>query len=233
LSFSVIVPACNEQAYLPATLAAIDAARSGASDHAVEVIVVDNDSTDATASVAVGHGARVVHQPLRNVGRARNTGAAVATGEWLVFIDADTLVPPELFRRIAERFADPQCIGGAVDALHGSNRLVIRLYLRFWRFVGTVAGMAQGATQFCRRDAFEKTGGYDESLWMGEDVDFFRRLRKTGRVAFLRDVQVVPSSRRFDTWPVWKILVQTNPLFILLFRRRRKTWAGWYDRLVR
>lgn len=238
MSFSVIIPACNEEAYLEKTLTCVDTARTLASEQLSEVVVVDNGSTDRTASIAVAAGARVVTEPLRNVGRARNRGAASAAGEWLVFIDADTLVPERLFLRVADVLRDPRCIGGAADAVHTSNRRVIRLYLRFWRLIGTIAGMAQGAAQFCTREAFEAAGGYDESLWMGEDVDFYWRLtklaRRTGsRVAFLRDVCVYPSPRRFDRWPVWKILARTNPLFILLFRRRRAAWGGWYDQLVR
>jgi glycosyltransferase involved in cell wall biosynthesis len=238
MSFSVIVPACNEEDYLAETLASIAAAQAYASEQQIEVVVVDNGSTDRTASIAAAAGATVVTEPVRNVGRARNRGAASAVGEWLVFIDADTLVPERLFRRIAELLRDPRCIGGAADALHSSNRMVIRVYLRFWRFIGTISGMAQGATQFCRREAFEAVGGYDESLWMGEDVDFYWRLQKLAkrnhaRVDFVRDICVSPSSRRFDRWPVWEILLRTNPLFILLFRRRRAAWKGWYDQLVR
>src|SRR5205823_6261151 len=102
------------------------------------IIVVDNASTDRTAAIARSAGAKVVPEPQRNVARARNTGVAASTGEWLVFIDADTLVPPRLFVRIAELLRDPKCIGGAADARHSSNRIVIRLYLQFWRVVGAL-----------------------------------------------------------------------------------------------
>ncbi len=238
MSLSVIVPACNEEHYLARTLAGIDAARSFTPELEIELIVVDNASTDRTASIAAAAGATVVNEPLRNVGRARNRGAAAASGDWLVFIDADTLIPRELFRRIADVLTDPNCIGGAADAVHTSNRLIVRVYLQFWRVIGTLAGLAQGATQFCTRNAFDQSSGYDQSLWMGEDVDFHERLKKLAkrtrrRVQVLRDVRVHPSSRRFDRWPVWEILVRTNPLFIILFQRRRSAWRGWYDELVR
>ena len=236
--FSVIIPACNEEGYLDRTLASIEAARAFAPEQEIEIVVVDNASTDRTASIAAAAGARVVTEAVRNVGRARNKGAASAVGECLVFIDADTFVPAHLFRRVAELLHDPSCIGGAADALHSSNRLVVRLYLQFWRVIGTIAGMAQGATQFCRRDAFDALDGYDETLWMGEDVDFYWRLRNFAkrthaRVQFANDICVHPSTRRFDRWPVWQILLRTNPLFVLVFRRHRAAWKGWYDHLVR
>ena len=118
------------------------------------------------------------------------------------------------------------------------RRLAVRLYLGAWRVFGRATGMVQGAAQFCRRCTFEQTGGYDESVWMGEDVDFYWKLRglakSTGRtVRFIREPRVRPSSRRFDRWPVWKIIVWTNPLVIALFRRWKRAWAGWYSDPVR
>ncbi len=111
-------------------------------------------------------------------------------------------------------------------------------YLRYWRQLARLTGMVQGATQFCRRSAFESVGGYDENVWMGEDVDFFWSLKKlakeTGqRVQVVRSPKVLPSTRRFDKLPVWKVLLFTNPLFITLFRRWKSVWADWYQRPVR
>ncbi len=83
--------------------------------------------------------------------------------------------------------------------------------------------MVQGATQFCRRSTLESAGGYDESAWIGEDIDFFWSLKKLAKetrqsVQIVRSPRVLPSSRRFDKLPVWKVLLFTNPLFITLFR---------------
>ena len=92
----------------------------------------------------------------------------------------------------------------------------MRLYLRGWRILARVTGMAQGATQFCRQSAFEQVGGYDEGAWIGEDVDFYWSLKKlakrTKRTArFIRNTRVRPSSRRFDKWPIWNIPDLDNP----------------------
>lgn len=237
LMISVVVPACNEEKYLAVTLAAVKAAGRHLSSR-VEVLVVDNASTDGTAAVARRAGATVVHEPTRSVATARNTGAAAASGDLLVFVDADTAVPETLLEHIERVMHHSACLGGAVDVKHASKRRMVRMYLALWRFVGLTLGMAQGATQFCRRDVFAELSGYDQTLWMGEDVDFYWRLRHlarrmNARVAFIRDVHVVPSPRRFDQWPLWKIFVYTNPLIAALFRRRRATWKGWYDELVR
>ena len=89
--FSLIIPAWNEQAYLPRLLDTVDEARTryrGGPD-AAEVIVADNDSTDATAVIARDRGCRVVHVAKRRIAAARNGGAGIARGEILCFVDAD------------------------------------------------------------------------------------------------------------------------------------------------
>ena len=203
-----------------------------------EIIVVDNDSTDSTAKVARGLGANVVRETVHNIARVRNCGAASAAGDVLVFVDADTTVPAELLCRVFGALSGPGCLGGALDTDYRPAKLASKLYLRAWRVVGKLAGMAQGATQFCRRDAFDALGGYDETLYMGEDVDFYRRLKRLARrgggfVKFIEDVRVEPSTRRFNQWGFGRTLVWTNPLFILLFRRRPSAWRGWYDEVPR
>jgi glycosyltransferase involved in cell wall biosynthesis len=257
---SIIIPALNEGAYLGTTLAAARAAFAALPpEHAIapEILVVDNGSSDDTAEVARAHGVSVICEGTRGAARARNSGAAAASGSMLVFLDADTIVPPEFAAIVAGCAADPACLGGAFDTDYrprragaresghtASGRLrqgaeslprraALRCYLTLWRLLGRWLGMAQGAAQFCRRDAFKDLGGYDECLFMGEDVDFYWRLKRLarirgGHVSFVRDVRVIPSSRRFDRWPLWKTLVWTNPLVILALRRRKSAWGGWY-----
>ena len=98
--------------------------------------------------------------------------------------------------------------------------------------------MAQGAAQFCRKSAFDRLNGYDESQFMGEDVDFYWRLQTLcakagGYLELLNDVEVVPSPRRFDHTPIWRTLIWTNPVFIALFRKTKSAWTEWYVRTPR
>lgn len=235
---SVIVPAFNEAGYITATLERLRAAeqRLRAESHAeVQIVVVDNASTDRTADLAANTGATVVHEAEHNIARVRNTGAASAVHGVVVFVDADTLVPPELLSRIARAMADPTCAGGAVDFVHRVPSLVLRAYFGAWRLIGLLCGTAQGACQFCRKDLFLELRGYDETWYMGEDLDFFWRLKRMARrrglsTAFIKGLPVVPSPRRWNTWPLWRTLIWTNPLFALAFRRRKAAWASWYDR---
>ena len=100
---SVIVPAFNEEQLLADSLAEIRKASAAFSlrGWTVELIVCDNNSTDRTAGIASAVGATVVFEPLNQIARARNTGAAAATGDWLLFVDADTHPSRELFGDVA------------------------------------------------------------------------------------------------------------------------------------
>ena len=97
MKLTIIVPAFNEEAYLPSTLDSIQAAAThlrGRSDVETDIIVVDNNSEDETAAVARSKGATVVHEPVQGIARARNAGAGHADGDSLVFVDADVVLPP-------------------------------------------------------------------------------------------------------------------------------------------
>ena len=241
MKLTTIVPAFNEEAYLAPTVGSIRAAAyevRGTSGVDVDIIVVDNASVDGTAALAHSLGVTVVREPVQGIARARNAGARRAAGAVLVFFDADVDVPRTLLVAICAAMRDPACVGGGVDVDYRPRRPFIRLYLRLWRLLARVTGMVQGAAQFCRGDVFAEIGGYDESVWIGEDVDFHWSLRKlarrTGRnVRFVREPRVRPSCRRFDNWPVWKILVWTNPVTIALLRRWKPAWKGWYSDAVR
>jgi glycosyltransferase involved in cell wall biosynthesis len=241
MSISVIVPAYNEERYIGETLNNLNRARDFLLKRkgiSTEIIVVDNGSTDSTASIALSSGAKVINESQRNIARARNAGANGASGDLLVFVDADVSVPESLLCRITEAMKDEGCVGGAVDTNYQPDKLLVKIYLRAWRLLGKLAGMAQGATQFCRRDIFVRLRGYDETMYMGEDIDFYWRLKRFAklrhfRVCFIRDIQVIPSTRRFDRWPFWRTMVWTNPLFVLIFRRRQGPWKEWYSTVVR
>jgi len=238
---SVIIPAFNEESLLPGTLRAVEksALFLRSRDRAnTEVIVVDNNSADGTPQVARAFGAKVVAESEHNIARVRNRGTEAAQGTVLVFLDADILMPEELLHFIHRAVTASGCVGGAVDTDYRPKRRSMRIYLGLWRVVGRAFGMAQGATQFCLRSTFTALAGYDEKLFMGEDVDFFSRMRRHARdiggsVRFIDAIKVIPSCRRYDQWPLWRTLVWTNPLLIAPLRRARSVWRGWYETPVR
>lgn len=249
---SIIVPAYNEEAYLRPTLQAIKDAISAIDGY--EVIVVDNESTDRTRVIAAEMGVRIVDEHEHNISAIRNAGGRNASGDVLIFIDADTIVRADLFEKILDVMSDSKCVGGSVAVQYGeASRKWVRYYLMGWQFWGRVLKMRQGAAQFCRRNVFNKLGGYDESIFLGEDIEFQWRLakfarrsnspslaseaadteQKPGYTAFVEDPPVRTSSRRFLKMGLCKTLVLTHPITILLTWRIRSVWKDWYENAVR
>ena len=132
MKFSVIIPAFNEEKFLPRLLDSIELARanySGGPDR-IEVIVADNASTDRTAEVAAAHGARVVNITKRRIAAARNGGARVARGEILCFIDADSALHPETFNAIDRTMKSGRYIWGVTGAV--LERKSFALLVTYW-----------------------------------------------------------------------------------------------------
>lgn len=234
-TLTVVIPAYNETRILPSTLQHVHAAIAGyaaAGLGAVDVIVVDNASTDDTADVARGCGARVVSEPTQGIGSARNAGAREARSPRLYFLDADVAVPADVL--IAVRAAlDEGCYGGAVAPLYLPKSKVTRLYCRAWGVWARLFNMTQGVSQFAIRDAFEAVGGYEVDVHMAEDTRFGWRLRKYARrrggcIRVITNPMVLPSTRRMDQWGPWKTIWRTNPLVTALRRRSSKAWRRWY-----
>lgn len=238
MKVSVIIPAYNEEQCLPKTLERIGKALSIAACP-FEIIVVDNDSQDGTKQIAEAFGAKVFLEREHNIARVRNTGAENATGEVFVFIDADTLVPDSLFQKITAAMEDERCFGGAVAVDYEDfERNWMSFYLLGWAFWGKLFNMAQGAAQFCRKSVFEGLGGYDQTIFLGEDVEFYWRLsgfakRSNGHLHFIEQPKVISSARRFDKMSLWKTFLLTHPIFIRLTWRRKFFWKDWYENPVR
>ena len=236
MRLSVIIPAYNEEKYLPATLDAID--ESKVDD--MEVIVVDNDSKDATRDVAVARGAKVVTEIERNIGQVRNTGAEVASGDVLVFIDADSIVRAGQFEKIVEAMSDGSCLGGSAAVEHEpiENRFVVLWFMLLWPIVGKLTKMRGGALQFCRADVFRELGGYDATIFVGEDIDFHWRLDKLadergGHTITIEEPKVLTSSRRWNRMGLVRLLFFTFPVTVLLAWRVRSFWKDWYEDGIR
>lgn len=232
---SVIIPAHDEAAELPRTLAGLHAGL-GACGVAYEIVVVDNASTDATAAVARAGGARVVAEPHRQISRARNTGAAHAAGEWLLFVDADTWPSPALLERALSHLRAGACGGGALVAMEALPNPVYRWGLAAWNRLAAWGRLAAGCFVFVRRDAFAAVGGFDERYYAGDEVllsvHLKRWARSQGREFVVIREPRVDSSARKARWfsPLHHF---ATVLLVLLcppaMRSRRLMWF-WYRR---
>jgi glycosyltransferase involved in cell wall biosynthesis len=238
MQLSVIIPAYNEEKYLPATLGRIVSALR-LTDCDSEIIVADNESEDKTREIAERFGAKVVSENKHNIAKVRNAGSENASGDVLIFVDADTLVPEILFQKIAGAMKSPDCFGGAVSVEYGEfARKWLKYYFWGWLFWEKVLNTKQGATQFCRARAFQEIGGYNDKIYMGEDVDFYWRLTRyakqnQGHLFFIENPKVRTSARRFKEMSWWKILVLTHPLFMLPAAKSKRFWKDWYEKPVR
>lgn len=234
--YSIVVPAHNEAELLPATLEALLVAMR-AVPLAGEIVVCDNASTDRTAELARAGGARVVVEPVRQISRARNAGARAARGRFLVFVDADTLVPPDLLRQAVEGLAEGRaCGGGAAVAMEGVSGGVAGRMVSLWNMVSAGRRLAAGSFLFVRRDAFLAAGGFSERVYASEEIWLSREVKRWGRARglpflILRDHPVLTSGRKARWYPVPLLLAVAVGflLFPPLVRSRRYCWL-WYRR---
>jgi len=188
---SFIVPAHNEAALLPATLRAIRAAAG--EPH--EIVVVDDASTDETARVAQSQGARLISVELRQISAVRNAGARLARGEYLFFVDADTVVNPAVVSEALHALRDGAVAGGAPFRFEGELPRWVRIVEPFFLAYQRAARLAAGCFLFCHRDAFDKVGGFDPSLFAGEEIMLSQALQREGPFVVLRE-HVLTSGRK-------------------------------------
>lgn len=227
-TLSFIVPAHNEQQLLGRTLGALHAA-GRAAGVPYEIVVVNDSSTDDTAAIAAAQGATVVHVAHRQIAATRNAGAAVARGALLVFVDADTIVPPETVKATLDTWLAGAIGGGASVHLDGRLPWSARMMMPPFRLGMRLARLAAGCYVFCTREAFAATGGFPTTFYAGEELAFSRLLWKHGRFVVLAN-PVHSSGRKLRTHSNWEVAqlflsaLTRGPALV----RSRQHLALWY-----
>jgi glycosyltransferase involved in cell wall biosynthesis len=224
---SFIVPAYNEELELPATIAAICLA---AKNRQYEIVVVDDASTDATANVARDAGAKVVSINRRQIAAARTAGANAARGDILFFVDADTHINEKHVSGAIAALQNGFAGGGARIAVGGTIPLWSRVFIKTFCLFYFALNFAAGAFLFTTRKNFQKVGGFDERLFIGEEVYFSLALRKLGRFKILRE-PIVTSGRKLRMYSAGEILGNSFRVIIRGPRaaRSREGLHIWYD----
>jgi rSAM/selenodomain-associated transferase 2 len=222
LRLSIIVPVLNEAGVIAQTLDALAPLR--AAGH--EVIVVDGGSSDGTHALVPGRADVVLDAP-RGRARQMNAGAARAQGDVLLFLHADTHLPPQADALVAraltaQTLATPTLARGAdwgrFDVRIAGRSLLLPLVAALMNLRSRLTGIATGdQAMFVRRALFDRIGGFADIALM-EDIDLSRRLRALGPPACLRE-RVVTSGRRWDTHGVWRTVW-------LMWRLRWRYWRG-------
>ncbi len=226
---SFVIPAYNEERYLAKTIAAIhDAMKEIGARY--EIVVADDASTDGTAVVAANCGARVVRVEKRQIAGTRNAGAAAARGDSLVFVDADTRVNADVMRGVIDALAAGAVGGGAAVQFDSAPRWAIG-FLKILVPAFRALRWAAGCFLFCRRDAFDAVGGFDEAYYASEEIHISRALGRKGRFVVLREA-VTTSGRKTQTHSFWASIRLGLRLLaggLGSVKSRRATAAFWYD----
>lgn len=226
---SFIVPAHNEEFFLPKTLGAIHAtARS--LKMCYEVVVVDDASTDRTSAIATELGAQVINVNHRQIAATRNSGARAARGEQLFFVDADTTVTPQAVSSALKRMEMGAIGGGALTYFEDAVPMYARLLLAWFGFFLRIASLSGGAFLFCNKRAFEAVGGFDERLYGAEDAAMSAALKKEGRFVVLAD-RVPTSGRRVRSVNGLQILGLMLQIAFLPsnLKNRKNVEKVWYE----
>jgi glycosyltransferase involved in cell wall biosynthesis len=180
---SVIVPAFNEERGLAASLRSIRQAMEvfDAAGWPSELIVCDNNSTDRTAEIAREAGAHVVFEPINQISRARNAGAAFAHGGWLIFVDADSHPSAGLFGNVLRVLQSGRAIAGGSTLCFDTPDLLMASMAWIWNTISRCTQWAAGSFIFCEAAAFRDVGGFSHELYATEEIDLFRRLKRLAR----------------------------------------------------
>jgi glycosyltransferase involved in cell wall biosynthesis len=210
---SLVIPAYNEESYLPRLLDSVAVSRERWRNNGrdgLEVIVADNLSTDATADVARRWGCRVVQVEERRIASVRNGGAALAEGDILCFVDADSEIHPETFNAVEDSLATGRVVAGATGVRLERWSLGIAVTYAIFMPMVWLTRMDTGVV-FCLKEDFATVGGYDERRFFGEDVQLLWDLKKLGRkrgqrLTRLRPCKALGSTRKFDLHGDWHYL---------------------------
>lgn len=148
---------------------------------ATELIVCDNNSTDKTAEIARAAGATVVFEPVNQIARARNRGAEAATGDWLVFVDADSHPGRPLFSDVAEAIESGSCLAGGATILLDKKHFIASWITILWNAASRWRRLMAGSFIFCQAATFRKIGGFSQELFAGEELELSQRLGQAAK----------------------------------------------------
>jgi glycosyltransferase involved in cell wall biosynthesis len=238
MRISIVIPAFNEERLIAGTLASLQEGMEELSRRGFEneLIVCDNNSTDRTAEIARNAGAIVVFEPINQIARARNRGAAAATGDWLIFVDADSNPGRELFGEVADQIAAGNCIAGGVTVRLDANDLVMNCFVEVWNTISRACHWFAGSFIFCNTEAFRSVGGFSSELFVAEEIDLSKRFKRLARqkgkkIVILhchpmrtsaRKVELYSAGERFGFF--FKAILTGNRV-----SRNRDDCGIWYD----
>ena len=228
MRLSFVVPAYNEEAYLPACLESI-LTQTSTIEIPAEIIVVNNASTDRTREVALRYpGVTLVDEPRKGLTHARQAGFNAATGDLIANVDADSRLTPGWLAHVLTEFAArPAMLSLSGPLVYYDltplECVLVRVfyataYLTYAlnRYILRVGSMVQGGNFIVRRQALEKIGGFNLAIsFYGEDTDLARRLNDIGEVRFTFALKMLSSGRRLNKEGVFTMAVRYSMNYLV------------------
>ena len=193
------------------TLEALHAA-GRASNQAYEIVVADDASTDSTVEIALQNNAVIVSVAHRQIAATRNAGAKAASGDWFIFVDADTLVNESVVLAAIQAMRNGAVGGGSGMRFDEPSPLYARLLLSLVVRLFRATDLAAGCFLFCTRNAFDKVAGFDEDYFGAEELVMSRALKQQGKFLILKQT-VTTSARKLRTYSMKEVVLLTFEIF--------------------
>ena len=238
VKISVVVPAFNEEKLLGASLAEIQSAAQSFTTRGwgFELIVCDNNSTDRTSDIARAAGAQVVFEPFNQIGRARNSGAAAATGDWIIFVDADSHPSAGLFAEVADAIASGKFLAGGSTVVLDEKIFTANLVTQGWNLTSRFKKWLAGSFIFIEAAAFRELGGFNPEIFAAEELELSQRIKKIGaargkKITVLHRHPLKTSARKMRLYSGGELL----RFFLRSIFNHRRTMRSreaaylWYD----
>jgi len=223
---SVIIPTLQEQNYIEAILSRLSKVKPQ-----VEVIVVDGGSKDKTVEAARRFTDKVYQARRVGISAGKNYGARKASGDVLVFLDADITFPMNFPERVIETFKDPTVVGATCNIMprrfQVGATLFFKIYNSILRVFARFKPHSRGEFFAVRKQAFRATKGFDENMPCLEDHDLAIRLSKLGRFVFISDMTVYESLRRFRKLGFWRVIATWSVDYISFALRGKPVSQAW------
>jgi glycosyltransferase involved in cell wall biosynthesis len=225
---SIVIPTFQEERYIEATLSKLAGTKT---DVPFEIVVVDGGSTDGTVQKAKRFTNKVYTIHERGISKARNFGAQKASGDVVLFLDADVNPPPGFVEKMLEIFKDTRIGGATCNIMPAQAKVAERFFFHFYnkliRFACRFKPHSRGEFLAVRKALFWAVEGFDEELPCLEDHDLAQRLSKNGKFVFVDDVTVFESMRRFRKLGFPKVLGTWFVDYISFLVRGRPISAIW------
>lgn len=235
VDISLIIPAYNEERLIGKTLKSVMKAKEyfeRETNKCIEVIIVDNNSSDNTLKICQTYPVKIVKEEIHNIAKVRNTGAKHALGNILCFLDADSQVEVSIFLKIFKRMASNKYIGGGTKFKLDQKNIFFSLIFVASVLSTHIVGLS-GVLIYTKKSYFSELGGFNQKYYAAEDIDFVIRLRNLGKekkkkFSNIYNSYVITSSRKFKVLKFRDLFLQGGLLLHKSLRENPKKCEQWY-----